>query len=143
MRYKTVEYRKLKTETKHEQSIRDIKNMVVNGWEVEAIDGRIPLAFCETCGLPLFGDDDYQRDDEGIFWHTECPEAQPLPDLLPCPFCGGPAALAQRITTCGDDPHEVEYYGQCVSCHANHDSTFGGYPDELTAAEKWNNRTAH
>jgi hypothetical protein len=50
-----------------------IKYMRSRGWHVDDIDGRTPLVFCETCGRPIFEGDDYQADEESVYWHTECP----------------------------------------------------------------------
>lgn len=141
MRYDNVEYRKVETDTRHAQSLADIAHMRLDGWSAEKVDGKIPVDFCEICDRPIFEDDDYQCDREGVYWHTECPEDQPLPKLLPCPFCGGCAAIG-RCTSSANAVHSTEFYGHCISCRASHHSiTFGGYPDELTAVEKWNQRT--
>ncbi len=67
--------------------------------------------------------------------------AKPLPELLPCPFCGGQAAFVPRAVNIAlqKDPSDPKFgvsviCGQCSSECAN-------MVDEEHAARKWNTRT--
>lgn len=50
----------------------DIVVMKKAGWTVEEIDGEIPIGFCEICERPIFENDEYGFDEDGIYWHSEC-----------------------------------------------------------------------
>lgn len=117
-----------------------IKYMRRCGCGVDAIDGEVPLCFCETCDRPIFEGDDYQADEEGVCWHTNCPEDSALPELLPCPFCGGKASIGMQ-TVSSDGTDETTYFANCMRCPAK-TKGWEGSADEITAIEIWNRRKA-
>lgn len=39
------------------------------GAVIEAVDGREVDGICEVCGMPVFDDEDYIQDSEGVIWH--------------------------------------------------------------------------
>lgn len=40
------------------------------GLDIEAIDDEMVLGFCETCGKPLFGHNEFLVDVDGVCWCT-------------------------------------------------------------------------
>lgn len=59
---------------KQEIGIETLRQMRGLGFEVEEIDGKEPVDFCEVCGGPIFDAERCHRDEEGVAWHVNCPE---------------------------------------------------------------------
>lgn len=57
--------------------------------------------------------------------------AKPIPELKPCPFCGGPAMLEVL-----GGPASTYRIAKCTKCICD----LGFYPTAEMAAEKWNTR---
>ena len=73
------------------------------------------------------------------------PRAEEGVELLPCPFCGGTAAIERRDVEPQGDPwygRTVALYVQCSGCGAAlFDRYFHeGFADARAAAEAWNIR---
>lgn len=68
-------------------------------------------------------------------------------NLLPCPFCGGPAEIVKRDVEPQGDPwygKKVELFVECKDCSAClFDGYFhDGFYDEEKAVAAWNRRTS-
>lgn len=59
-----------------EAKVRSIAAFKKNhpGAYIDAIDDRIVIVFCESCGGPFYEGDKYNKDEDGIAWHRgKCP----------------------------------------------------------------------
>jgi len=65
-------------------------------------------------------------------------EAEMVAELMPCPFCGGPAAVQPYV-----DGYDVKSFRvECRSCFTAHRGACGTREDQEDAAEAWNTRAA-
>lgn len=42
---------------------------------ITAIDGKEVAGVCESCGEPIFSDEKYNHDEDGVRWHVDCPKS--------------------------------------------------------------------
>ncbi|GAO78686.1 Lar family restriction alleviation protein [Sphingopyxis sp. C-1] len=62
------------------------------------------------------------------------------PELLPCPFCGGPAELRQDVNYQTGEPLNAAWFAICSPCDLIRDQAWSVPRD--TAIEQWNTRAA-
>lgn len=39
--------------------------------QIDEIDGKEVWGMCENCELPIFSDEDYHHDEDGVMWHKD------------------------------------------------------------------------
>lgn len=74
----TIQFTKTKRCPVDESMLQDALEVAnKQGWHVTDVEHEDEnkgcwVGFCEVCGLPIFADDDYHSDEDGVYWHKVC-----------------------------------------------------------------------